>query len=140
MLGEVFRRLALLLLEAKSSPFSGELGGDPCLLTFVTGGLDEADVVLAIVPSELLANKVPFFGGRPMRLPVFENLVPPCTVDPPAPALTLVGLTCDFAISLFSDEVSILSGLPFKGMILAGESFRIGGMASSKLCSLALKS
>lgn len=137
MLGEVFRRLALLLLEAKSSPFSGELGGDPCRLTFVTGGLD--DVVLAIVPSELLANKVPFFGGRPMRLPVFENLVPPCTVDAP-PALTLVGLTCDFAISLFSDEVSILSGLPFKGMILAGESFRIGGMASSKLCSLALKS
>ena len=65
---------------ASKSSGSGELGGETCLLmlTACSGFEPETEVAdTAIPPRELLASKVPFLGGLPIRLPVLENLVPP---------------------------------------------------------------
>lgn len=61
LLGEVLRRLAP---NSSSGELSGEFGrcSDDLELSE-----DEA-----IGPRELLGNKVPFFGGRPIRLPVLD--------------------------------------------------------------------
>ena len=126
--GDVFLRLALP--NSLLSKFSGELGGEFGLLTSEAPDMD---------PNELLGNKVPFLGGRPIRLPVLENLAPDDPEDPLeglGKPLTVAGevklVTAEFDEVIFS-VVSILSGLPpLIGMILAGESLRgIGGILSS---------
>ena len=82
-------------------------------------------------PNELLGNKVPFLGGLPIRLPVFENLAVEAVFVGLIKPLTEAGEVKLEAV-LGMSEVSILSGFdpPLIGMILAGESFLIGGIVS----------
>ncbi len=100
------------------------------------------------MPKELFGNKVPFLGGLPIRFPVLENLAFIPLIGLTGPLLVVLGELNPgvetFELELDDDAgsllVSILSGLPFKGMILAGESFRMGGIGPASSLSLALKS
>ena len=77
------------------------------------------------VPNELIAICVPFLGGLPILLPVFENLVLPVTAAPssgdlelllPLAVPILIGLRLELALPVSILELlPVLSALPVLG-------------------------
>ena len=81
----------------------------------------EVVAVTAKLPSELLASNVPFLGGLPILLPVFENLVLAVTADNDDSAAAAVLLPLPVFVGLKALPPPPLLLLVFPVMFLLGE-------------------
>lgn len=120
--------LLRLTLPEKSSSLSGELAGDLLAEDGLDLSLEEEE---ASGPKELVANSVPFLGGRPIRFPDADILGPGFFTGPTCPPsssgllfgeimgkllclLLSVGVTSGEgrSVLILVGLVSILSGFP----------------------------
>ena len=129
MFGDVFLRFA------SNSSVSGELGGETACRLMLTASVFDSEApgaaevpeaaevvaVTAKLPSELLASNVPFLGGLPILLPVFENLVLAVTADNDDSAAAAVLLPLPVFVGLKALPPPTLLLLVFPVMFLLGE-------------------